>query len=192
MPVTSKKEKSSRGLKGVVAGGMVTLSCLGALHLLRNVTAVAATSTLPIRAKLVRAIEVTVETSLDFGTVAMTVDQVGVASIDPALNRLVVDSNSSFSAAGGTPNAGRLRIKGVAFPVSVSLEDSIVNLTNGATLVTVNDFNFFTANGGSRVTITPQAGNHTMTVPVGATLNAKAGQATGSYVGTARIYTNFQ
>lgn len=190
MSKQDKTVKFSPELKSLVLGGVLTLSCLGAVHLFKN--AIAATATLPIIARLVRAIEITVNTSLDFGTMAMTIDRGGFARLDPDLNRLVVDGNSSLSLAGGTPQAGRLTVKGNAFPVAVSVEDTIVNLTNGITTVTVNNFNFLTANGGTRVTVTPTAGIPSFTIPVGATLNTKPGQATGTYVGTTRIFANFQ
>ncbi len=192
MPELKEQKEFSRKLCNLAVGGVVTLSCLSTLHLFRNINAAAATATLPVIAKLIRAIEITVDTSLNFGTMAMTIERAGIAHIDPGLNRLIVDSSSSFSMAGGTPQAGRLTIKGAAFPVSVSLENSVIDLTNGVTTVTVGDFNFLTANGGSRVTVTPAFDKPTFTVPVGATLNSKPGQATGTYVGTARIYANFQ
>lgn len=182
--------KSSRKRKAG-AGAVVTLTCLGSLQPLHH-QATAATAEMAIIAKLVRAIEVTINTSLNFGTLAVTLDRAGYASIDPALNRLLVDTASSLSTAGGVPQAGKLTVKGAPFPVSISVEDTIVALSNGVDTVTVNNFNFISANGGARVTITPQLGVQTFTVPVGATLNTKPGQLTGTYVGLTRIYANFQ
>lgn len=192
MPEQSSQETKilSSRLTKLAAGGLVSLSCFGLLHMLKIATA--ATTTLPVKAKLVRAIELTVDTSLDFGTLAMTIDRAGEARMDPELNRLVVDGSSSLSLAGGVPQAGRLKIKGASSPISLSIEDAAINLTNGVTAVTVDKFNFITANGGSRVTITPAVGHPSFTVAVGATLNTKPGQLTGTYVGTARIYANFQ
>ena len=176
-------------LKKLATGSLVTLSMFSALAL-RSV--IASTATLPIIVRLVRAIEVTVATSLDFGTLAMDPEAAGRAAINPSLNRLILDDGNSLSLAGGTPKVGRLRIKGSAFPVSISIEDTSVHLTNGLTDVTVNNFNFVSADGGTRVTITPQAGQVSFTVPVGATLHTKPGQSEGTYVGTTRIFANFQ
>lgn len=169
---------------------MIPLSCLGALHFFK--VALAATATLPIKARLVRAIEVTVSTSLNFGTLAMTQDRGGHARMDPGANRLIVDNNSSLSLAGGVPQAGRLIIKGAAHPISISIEDSVVNLTNGVTSVSVNDFNFIREGAGNKVTVTPSVDDQVFTVAVGATLVTKPKQASGSYVGTTRIFANFQ
>lgn len=168
---------------------LVSLSCF-CLYMLRGV--VASTATLPISVKLVRAIEVTLNTSLDFGTLAMTVDRAGKARLDTSLNRLIIDSNSSLSAAGGSPRVGSLLVKGAAFPVTISVEDTSVQLTNGVDSVTVQNFNLLTANGGAKVTFTPQLGVNTFTVPVGAALITKPGQAEGTYIGTTRVFANFQ
>ena len=110
MPKATRKKDLSPGLRNLAIGGVVTLSCLGSLHLSSShlvKSAAAVSSTLPIMARLIRAIEVTVNTSLDFGTMAMTMERGGFARIDPALNKLIVEGNSSLSLAGGVPQAGR-------------------------------------------------------------------------------------
>lgn len=184
-------ENRNGDIKTLAAGGLVTLSVATVLAASLR-PGVAATATLPIMVKLIKAIEVTVATSLDFGTLAMAPEEAGVARMDPGLNRLVLDDRNALSLAGGTPKVGRLVIKGSAFPVSVSIEDTAVRLTNGITGVTVNNFNFISADGGTRVTVTPAASQPSFTVPVGATLITKPGQADGSYVGTTRVFANFQ
>lgn len=175
--------------KNLAKAGLVSLSMLGAVALK---TAVASTATLPIMVRLIKAIEVTVATSLDFGTLAMAPDEAGRAYMDPALNRLVLDDRNALNLAGGVPKVGRLVVRGAAFPVAISIEDTNVQLTNGITSVTVNDFNFVSADGGTRVTITPQTDQPSFTVPVGATLLTKPGQAEGTYVGSTRVFANFQ
>lgn len=184
----SKKQKNKR-LKQAAAGGLVTLSMFGALAV-RSV--VASTATLPIMVRLIKAIEITVATSLNFGTLAMAPEEPGMAHMDPGQNRLILDDRNALSLAGGTPKVGRLRIRGSTFPVSISIEETSVKLTNGVTGVTVNDFNFLSADGGTRVTITPALDQPSFTVPVGATLVTKPGQADGTYVGTTRVFANFQ
>lgn len=185
-----KSEKKNRDIvKPLVASALVSLSCFTAQALR---TAVASTATLPITVRLIRAIEITLDTSLDFGTLAMTLDRAGTARMDTSLNRLVIDNNSSLSLSGGTPQVGRFTIKGSAFPVTVSVEETSVQLTNGVDTLTVNSFNLMTVDGGARITVTPQAGQNSFTVPVGASLIAKPGQLDGTYVGTTRIFANFQ
>lgn len=155
--------------------------------------AVAATADLRIIAKLIRAIDVTVNTALDFGTLAMTVDRAGHATMDPSVNRLLIGNNGSLSLAGGLPSVGRLRIKGAEFPVHISIEDASVKLTNGVNTVTVDNFNIQSAHGGAKMTFTPvdlQA--YSLTVPVGATLKTQPGQASGTYTGVTRIFASYQ
>lgn len=175
--------------KAIAASGMVSLSLFTSMALK---TVAAATATMPIIVRVINAVEVTIATSLDFGTLAMAPERAGSALIDPSLNRLVLDNNNSLSLAGGAPKVGRLVIRGATLPVAISIEDTAVQLTNGVTNVTVNNFNFVSANGGPKVTITPQAGSSTFTIPVGATLITKAGQASGTYSGTTRVFANFQ
>ena len=184
-----KKHKDSDTLHSIAKKGLITLSMVGALA---AKPALAATATLPVIVKLFQAIEVTVATSLDFGTLAMAPEEPGSAVMDPGLNRLVLDDRNSLSLAGGVPKVGRLVVRGAGFPIAVSIEDTAVKLTNGVTNVTVDDFNFLSANGGSRVTITPASNEPSFTIPVGATLSTKPGQAEGTYVGTTRVFANFQ
>lgn len=199
MPITSKDEKQRLMIKQTqkpladktlartgAAVVMVALSSVG------MVKAIAATATLPVMAKLIRAIEVTINTSLDFGTLAFTNEQVGSARIDPATGALTTDGNNSLMLAGGKPKAGRIVIRGSEFPVQVSMEQAAIQLTNGEMFVTIEDFNFLNATGGSRVTITPNLTANTITLPVGATLKTKVGQLSGTYVGSNRVFANYQ
>jgi len=187
-----RKERNrgkSKSAKRLAISAVVSLSCF-TLHALRDV--VASTATLPITVRLIRAIEITLDTALDFGTLAMTLDRAGTARIDTSLNRLVIDNNSSLALSGGTPQVGRFKIKGSVFPVTVSVEETSVRLTNGVDTLTVNSFNLLTGNGGTQVTVTPQVGQNSFTIPVGASLSTKPGQLDGTYVGATRIFANFQ
>ena len=188
MPIKAKTVLD-KSMKALAAGGMVSLSVLSVLGLK---AATAATATIPMVARLITAIEVTVATSIDFGTLAMAPERAGRALIDPALNRLVLDDNNSLSLAGGAPKVGRLVVRGAILPVAISMEDTAIQLTNGVTSITVNNFNLISADGGAKITITPAAGSTTFTIPVGATLITKAGQASGTYTGTTRVFANFQ
>jgi len=179
----------SKSAKRLAISAAVSLSCF-TLQALRGV--VASTATLPITVRLIRAIEVTLDTSLDFGTLAMTIERAGTARMDTSLNRLVIDDNSSLALSGGTPQVGRFTIKGSVFPITLTVEDTSVRLTNGVDTLTVNSFNLMTVNGGTQVTVTPQVGQNSFTVPIGASLFAKPGQLDGTYVGATRIFANFQ
>lgn len=168
---------------------MVVLSGLAAYQ---DMNAVAATATLPIIARLVQAIELTVNTTLDFGTLAMTADRAGRAMIDPEVNQLFIDDNSSLSLAGGKPQAGRLFVKGAEFPVAISLDDTVVKMTNGTGTVEVGNFNLVTANGGTKMTFTPTQNDYSFSIPIGATIKTLTGQVGGTYVGTTSIFASYQ
>ena len=183
------KRQGKEYKKPLMTTALVSLSFF-TLQALRGV--IASTSTLPISVRLIRAVEITLESSLDFGTLAMTLDRAGTARMDTSLNRLIIDNNSSLALAGGTPQVGRFTVSGSTFPVTVSIEDTSVQLTNGIESLTVNGFNLMTVNGGTQVTVTPQIGQNSFTIPVGASLNAKPGQLDGTYVGSTRIFANFQ
>jgi hypothetical protein len=184
-----KKKQQGPSAKNVIKTGLITLSCV-CLYSFKGLVAIAAT--LPISVRLVRAVELTVSRSLDFGTLAVTLNGAGEAKLDTGLNQLKVSGGGSLSLAGGTPNVGRLAIRGATYPVTISMESASVQLTNGSDQITIQDFNMMTSNMGHRVTITPQAGHNTITIPVGATLNTKAGQLTGTYTGSTRIFASFQ
>jgi hypothetical protein len=165
---------------------MVTLSSLSVFR------AVAATATLPILAKLVRAIEVTINTSLDFGTLAVTEDKAGAATLDPATGNLTVSSEGGLNLAGGVPRAGKIQIRGAPMPVEMSLETNSLRITNGTDHLTVNNFNFLTAQGGPDVTVTPDGLHNTAIVALGATITTRPRQLTGTYIGTNTVFANYQ
>lgn len=191
MDIDKEKDFSSK-IRKAARGSFVTLSCAGAIYGFG--AAIAATATLPILARIIRAIEVTVNTSLNFGTMALaaTATQGGTAVMDPVQGNVVASGKNSLSLAGGIPQVGRLTVRGAPFPISISVEDTVVALSNGVATVTVSNFNFASENGGPQVTVTPQLNQPSFTIPVGATLNAQPNQATGTYVGSTRIYANFQ
>lgn len=184
-----EKVKKNKKSGAVLASGLISLSVLG-LHGLRDT--IASTSTMPISVRLIKAIELTLSTSLSFGTLAMTAERGGYARLDPSLNRLIIDDNSSLAMAGGTPTVGRFTLKGASFPITVSVESTAVQLTNGIETVTVSQFNLLTAEAGGKVTITPDVGQNTITIPLGASLITRPGQSEGTYVGSTRIFANFQ
>ncbi|MCB9989684.1 MAG: DUF4402 domain-containing protein [Rhodospirillales bacterium] len=189
MAQSIEKKSMKAKAKTATAAGVVALSSLSFYHAMN---AVAATATMPIVAKLIRAIEITINTTMDFGTLAMTVDRAGQATLDPETDKLYIASHSSLSLAGGQPQAGRLQIRGSELPVTISVEETAVKLTNGTATVSVTDFNLLTARGGTYVTVTPTSNNPYVTMAVGATINTRVGQLSGSYVGAARIRANYQ
>ena len=187
----SKKQRSSaKPAEAAMATGAAAL--LVSLSSFSYFKAMAATATLPILAKIIRAIEVTVNTSLDFGTLAMTNDVAAQATVDPLSSELRIDGKGGLALAGGVPRAGRIQVKGSPLSVNVSVEASNVQLTNGSTFLTINNFNFMTANGGAQVTVTPTGPGNAAVLSVGATINARPGQLIGTYVGSNRIFANYQ
>lgn len=180
------KNSKRAWLKGGTAAVMVTLSSLSVFR------AVAATATIPILAKVVRAIEITINTSLDFGTIAVTEDKAGQATLDPSTGTLMVNSEGGLNLAGGVPRAGKIQIRGATIPIEISLETNNLRITNGTDHLTVNNFNFLTAQGGPDVTVTPNGPNNTAILALGATLNTRPRQLTGTYIGTNTVFANYQ
>lgn len=173
--------------KSGAAAVMVSLSCLGIFR------AVAATTTIQVLAKLVRAIEITVNTSLNFGTIAITnTTNPATASMDPASSRLTVDSSGGLSFAGGTPTAGRLTIKGAPFPVNVTVAAATMQINNGGDSLEVRDFKFGSAHGGPHATVTPAGPGNSVAINLGATIISRPGQTEGVYSGANTIFANYQ
>ena len=188
--MSKKKTSSTKPTEAAMATGAAAL--LVSLSSICYFKAMAATATLPIIAKIIRAIDVTVNTSLDFGTLAMTDDVAAQATIDPLSSELRIDGRGGLALAGGVPRAGRVQIKGAPLSVNVSMEASNVQLTNGSTFLTINNFNFLTADGGAQVTVTPTGPGNAAILSVGATINARPGQLVGTYVGSNRVFANYQ
>lgn len=179
-------QKARKAMRNGAAVALVTLSSVSMFR------AVAATATLPIVAKIIRAVEITINTSLNFGTLAVTQDVASVGTIDPSTNDLRVNGEGGLSLAGGKPSAGSIRIRGANMPVRVSVATNNVQLTNGTTFLTINNFNFDTASGGHQVTVTPTGPDNSVLVSVGASINTRARQLSGTYVGSSTIFANYQ
>lgn len=188
--VKDDKKSVNEKVKKVLLSSFVTLGCVGLFHSVKN--ACAASVTMPIFVKLISAIEMTVGASLTFGTLAMTTQQGGMATLFPSTNKFITDNSGSLVLAGGVPQVGRIKVRGAAFPVTISLEDNTVQLTNGLAFVTVKNFNILTDNAGRSVDYTPDIAQNSFTVPIGGTLVTKPQQAAGTYVGRTRVFVNFQ
>ena len=184
------KKNANDTVKKVMLSSFLTLGCVSLLHCVKGVYA--ATVSMPIYVKLIQAIEMTVGASLTFGTLAMTTQQGGMATLFPSNNKFITDNSGSLVLAGGVPQVGRVKVKGASFPVTISLEDSTVHLTNGLAFVTVKDFNILTDNAGREVDYTPNIAVNSFTVPIGGTLVTKPQQPAGTYVGRTRVFVNFQ
>ena len=188
--IDKKTKRAKKTLKTVLLSSLVALGCASFSQVFRS--ARAASVTLPIMVRLINAIELTIGAEMTFGTLAMTTQQGGSASLLPSNNSFIIDNNGSLALAGGSPQVGRINIKGAASPVTISLEDTSVQLTNGLASVTVQNFNILTDNAGHRIDFTPGLGQNSFTVPIGGTLVTKAQQPTGTYTGRTRIFVNFQ
>jgi hypothetical protein len=188
--MSAEDDSSKRPAQATIATGAAVL--LVSLSSLSYFKAMAATATLPILSKIIRAIEITINTSMDFGTLAMTNDVAGQATIDPLSGQLRIDGKGGLALAGGAPRAGRVQVKGAPMAVNVSVEANNVQLTNGSTFLTVNNFNFLTANGGPQVTVTPTGPGDGIILSVGASIQTRPGQLTGTYTGSNRIFANYQ
>ncbi len=185
----TKEPHKSHTKKAIRNGAAVVMVSLSSVSLFQ---AVAATATLPIIAKVIRAIEITINTSMDFGTLAITDDVAAKATLDPMTNSLRVDGEGGLSTAGGVPRAGNIRIKGAAMPVRVSMETNNVQISNGSTFLTINNFNFNTESGGHQVTVTPSGPDNSIALSLGASINTRARQLSGTYIGSSTIFANYQ
>ena len=181
-----KRRNTEKAIKAASLTALVTLSSLSLYR------AIAATATLPVIARIIRAIEVTVTASLDFGTIALTQDATAEIRLEPVSNQLEIDGTGSIASIGGQPRPGFVRIKGAPQSVIVSLETNNMFLTNGNSFMTVSDFQLVTNFAGPTATVTPLAENSSILFPVGATLNARTGQLTGVYTGSNTIFANYQ
>lgn len=178
--------KTSKALKATSMTALVTLSSLSLFR------AIAATATLPIIARIVKAIEITVTASLDFGTLAVTESAAGQITIDPSTSQLKVDGTGSIASVGGTAKPGYIRIKGAPNTVIVSVETNNMYISNGSSFMTVSNFHLMSNLAGPTITVTPDGANSSVLFPVGATLVSNTGQVSGVYKGSNTIFANYQ
>ncbi|MEM6780636.1 MAG: DUF4402 domain-containing protein [Pseudomonadota bacterium] len=180
----------SRQIKNIAkASSLTALVTLSSFTFYR---AIAATATLPVIAKIIRAIEVSVTASLDFGTLAVTREAQAEITVDPVSQTSRIDGSGAISAIGSQPSPGFIRIKGAPQSVIVSLETNNMFITNGASFMTVSNFHLGSAFAGPTITVTPDVSNSSILFPVGATLVAHTGQVTGVYTGSNTIFANYQ
>lgn len=89
-----------------------------------------------------------------------------------------------------TPQPGQISIFGsTGFPIDLSITTTVINLNNGTTNISVNDFQLRTNSGGVAETITLPTDTQ---VAVGATVNLAGGQAQGAYTGTYTVNAIYQ
>lgn len=185
----SDEQKKSDTAKILKASSLTALVTLSSLSLFK---AVAATATLPIIARIVKAIEITVTASLDFGTLAVTESAQAEMRLDPSTAQLTVDGTGSIASVGGQPKPGYIRIKGAKNSVIVSLETNNMFISNGSSFMTVSNFHLMSNLAGPTITVTPTGANSSVLFPVGATLVSTTGQVTGVYTGSNTIFANYQ
>ncbi len=173
-------------------GYALTVSLVVMLSCVPGVQAWAETVVVPVVAKLVRAVEVSVNASLDFGDLAFAADQDGEARLDPASNMLVPEGKNNLQSVGGKPQAAQIVIRGAEYPVQLSMDQPSIRLSNGRDFVTVSDFHFINAQTGSRVTVMPDTQGGDIILPIGATLRTRVGQMSGSYVGVGSINADYE
>lgn len=182
-----KRQKAGSAARTGAAVVLVSLSSLGMLN------AIAATATIPIIAKLIRAVEITVNTALNFGTLAvLNTTDAGSARVDPATGVMTVDSSGGLAFAGGEPKAGRLIIKGAPLPVNVTIAQPTMQINNGAEFLVVQNFKLISDNGGPRATVTPTGPGNSIAVNLGATVTTRPGAASGTYTGANTVFANYQ
>ena len=190
MKEKSRGQRGKRQTAGTLKNGAaVALVALSTLSVYR---AVAATSTIPILARIIRAIQITVNTSMQFGSIAVTGAAEAHATLDPATDAVHAEGEGGLILMGGAPKAGRLMIKGSPLPVHVSLADQEVYLTNGTARMTVRDFNFGTLHHGPETTVTPGGPDDVAFIKLGASLKTHRRQLSGSYIGKNTIFANYQ
>lgn len=144
---------------------------------------------IPHQAVAMLSIVVSGTVDMNFGTMTVgavggtiEVNNAGARSVTGDVTPIVggsVPSNGAFSVAGST---------GLAMDVSVTAAS--FDVTNGTTVMSVDNFQLLSDVGGTAGTITLAANPSSYTL--GATLNVGAGQAEGTYTGEYTISVNYQ
>lgn len=175
--------------KKILAGtAMVALSGLAAGD------AVAASASINIDAVVLRAIALTEQSPLDFGTFSAA----GADTIQVDPDGTVTSGGSIAHIGTSSPNPAKVQIKASAgYAIDVSVGAATVSITSGANKMQVNAFDLATAvgagvNGGGTTQTYTLAGTTVTSFFVGATLNVGAAQAAGVYAGTFVVNAAYQ
>jgi len=119
--------------------------------------------------------------NLHFGTFASG-PSAGTVVIDPAGGGRSQTGGVTLVSGAGLAANGVISLTGsTGINITLSMTNTSFLISNGADSMTVNNFNFNTAAGGSSTVINLAA--TTETIPLGATLQVSAGQAQGTYTG---------
>lgn len=154
----------------------------------------AASKSIKMQAIVLRAIQLTQLTSLNFGTFSVTGASTAVQAPGGGITY-----NAGLNAIGAPANSDAVvQIKASkGYAIDLSVAAATATIVNGtAKTMKVNAFKLDEAAGmgafasGSNVTITLSA--NTASFEVGATLNVGAGQAAGTYTGTFTVNANYQ
>ena len=126
--------------------------------------------------------------TLNFGSI-LACAGAGTVTVDPTGARST--GGAACLQASGPSSRGRCLLIGSFFPVrpmTVTITTPTVNITNGTTNMSVNNFDLNTPGNGVSTTVTA----FITVVDIGGTLNVAANQAAGTYSGAASIVVNFQ
>ena len=168
-------------------------TALVSLSALQPKEAQAVTQALAMSASILAPLVVAQVSALNFGDLTVSA-ALGTAVITTAGARSVTGGVTAVTGA-GAEQAGRYSITGAGSAnITVTLTTTNPTVSNGAVTMTVNNFAMLTTVGAGD----PLAGAFALpaggvvNVDVGATLNAAASQAPGTYTGTYTVNVNYQ
>ncbi len=115
----------------------------------------------------------------------------GTITVNPSTGARTSTGGITLISGAGLERNGVISLSGsTGLAITLSMANSMFNISNGADNMEINDFKFNSPAGASSVVIT--LATSTQTIPLGGTLNIDANQASGTYSGNYTVNANYQ
>lgn len=186
-----KDKKRKTANKALLAG--VVLVTLSPCVLINSGIANAASGSLSAIILAPVTVAQNVSGELIFGSFTVS-NAIGTVNLDTANSRNVTGGVTDVPGA-GIEQSGVLKLTGSGgVPIQVTMSgapSASFTVSNGTSSMLIDNFNLVTAAGGNQATVTITVSSISGTFPIGATLNVKANQPAGTYVGTYSLTANY-
>lgn len=115
----------------------------------------------------------------------------GTVTVNPTNGARTFTGGVTLVSGAGLERNGVISLSGsTSLAISLSMANSMFNISNGADNMVINDFRFNTPAGASSTVIT--LATSTQTIPLGGTINVSGNQAAGTYTGNYTVNANYQ
>ncbi len=115
----------------------------------------------------------------------------GTITVNPSTGARTFTGGVTLVAGAGLERNGVISLSGsTGLAITLSMANSMFNISNGADNMAINNFKFNSSAGMSSTVIT--LATSTQTIPLGGTINVTSNQPAGTYSGNYTVNANYQ